>query len=103
MGANQRMLFRKVVLPGALPYVLTGIHLAFGRGWIAVIGGELLANPEWGLGRVIFDAKEFLNSEVMMASLLAIGVIGLLFERVVFQGLETATVARWGMVVGARP
>ena len=98
MGATERVLFRKVVLPGASPYVLTGIRLAFGRAWIAVIGGELLANPTYGLGRVIFDAKEFLNSEVMLASLIAIGVIGLFFERVVFQTVEGRTVARWGMV-----
>jgi len=99
MGANQRQLFRKVVLPGASPYVITAIRLAFGRAWIAVIGGELLASPLWGLGRVIFDAKEFLNSEVMIASLIAIGAIGIFFERVVFQAIESRTVARWGMVV----
>jgi len=102
MGAGQRQLCRKVVLPGAFPYVLIGVRLAFGRAWIAVIGGEFLASPVWGLGRVIFDAKEFLNSEVMMASLIAIGAIGLVFERVVFQVLEQRTVARWGMVAMAR-
>jgi NitT/TauT family transport system permease protein len=102
MGANRRDLFRKVVLPGASPYVFTGIRLAFGRAWIAVIGGEMLANPSWGLGRVIFDAREFLNSEVMLASLLAIGVIGLVFERLIFQTVEERTVARWGMVAGVK-
>lgn len=102
MGANQKQLFRKIVLPGASPYVITAMRLAFGRAWIAVIGGELLASPVWGLGRVIFDAKEFLNSDVMMASLIAIGVIGLLFERVVFQVLEQRTVGRWGMVAMAK-
>jgi NitT/TauT family transport system permease protein len=102
MGANQRQLFRSVVLPGASPYVFTGIRLSFGRAWIAVIGGELLASPVWGLGRVIFDAKEFLNSDVMIASLIAIGAVGLLFERVVFQVIENQTVARWGMVSSTR-
>lgn len=102
MGAGQRELFRKVVLPGCSPYVFTGIRLAFGRGWIAVIGGEMLANPAWGLGRVIFDANEFLNSEVMIASLIGIGAIGLFFERVVFQVIESRTVARWGMVFAGR-
>jgi NitT/TauT family transport system permease protein len=101
MGANQKQLFRSVVLPGASPYVFTGIRLAFGRGWIAVIGGEMLANPAAGLGRAIFDAREFLDSEVMLASILAIGVIGIAFERLVFQTVEERTVARWGMVVGA--
>jgi NitT/TauT family transport system permease protein len=101
MGANERELFRKVVLPGSSPYVFTGIRLAFGRAWIAVIGGEMLANPSAGLGRTIFDAKEFLNSEVMIASLVAIGLIGLVFERIVFQKIEQRTVARWGMVSAA--
>ncbi len=102
MGANQKQLFRSVVLPGASPYVFTGIRLAFGRGWIAVIGGEMLANPAAGLGRAIFDAREFLDSEVMLASILAIGVVGIVCERLVFQTVEERTVARWGMVVGAR-
>jgi NitT/TauT family transport system permease protein len=100
MGAGQNALFRKVVVPGSLPYVITGVRQSFGRAWIAVIGGELLASPKWGLGRVIFDAKEYLNSDVMLAALLTIGALGLLFERVAFQRIERVTVARWGMVVG---
>jgi NitT/TauT family transport system permease protein len=95
-------LFLKVVVPGSLPYIITGVRLSFGRAWIAVIGGELLASPTWGLGRVIFDAKEFLNSSVMLAALLVIGALGLVFERVVFQNIERRTVARWGMVAGSR-
>lgn len=102
MGANQKQLFRNVVLPGASPYLFTGIRLAFGRGWIAVIGGEMLANPAAGLGRAIFDAREFIDSEVMLASIFAIGVVGILFERLVFQTVEERTVARWGMVAGIR-
>lgn len=101
MGARQRQLFRSVVLPGASPYMLTGIRLAFGRAWIAVIGGEMLANPSAGLGRAIFDAREYLDSEVMLVSLIAIGVVGIAFERLVFQAVETRTVARWGMVAAA--
>ncbi len=102
MNATQRALFWKVVLPGSAPYVITGIRLAFGRAWIAVIGGELLASPELGLGRVIFDAKEFLNSPVMISALIVIGALGLLFERVVFQAVEARTVARWGMIAAAK-
>lgn len=61
----------------------------------------MLANPAAGLGRAIFDAREFLDSEVMLASLIAIGVVGLAFERVVFQSIENRTIARWGMVSAA--
>lgn len=102
MGADEATLFRKVIWPGALPYIITGLRLSFGRAWIGVIGGELLASPKLGLGEIIFDAKEFLNSGIMLATLVAIGVIGVFFERFVFQTLENVTVRRWGMVAGSR-
>jgi NitT/TauT family transport system permease protein len=47
---------------------------------------------------VIFDAKEFLNADLMLASLIVIGAIGFAFERLVFGSIEKATVLRWGMV-----
>ena len=100
MNARGARLFRHVVWPAALPSIITGVRLAFGRAWIAVIGGELLASPQWGLGKLIFDAKEFLNADVMLAALFVIGVLGLFFERVVFQLLEQVTVNRWGMSTG---
>lgn len=102
MGARGAALFWKVVVPGALPFILTGLRLAFQRSWIAVVGAEMLAASAFGLGWVIFDAKEFLNADIMLASLAVIGAIGYLFERLVFASLERATVARWGMVRAAK-
>jgi len=101
MGADEATLFRKVIWPGALPYIITGARLAFGRAWIGVIGGELLASPKLGLGEIIFNAAEFLDAGVMLSTLIAIGVIGVFFERFVFQTLEAMTVRRWGMVAGS--
>jgi NitT/TauT family transport system permease protein len=98
MGANERALFQKVVLPGSLPFIIAGFRQAFARAWIAVVGGEMIAATSWGLGWVIFDSKEFLNTDVMMASLAVIGIIGLVFERLIFQPIEQRTVNRWGMV-----
>ena len=98
MGADDRAIFIKIVLPGALPFVITGLRQAFARAWIAVVGGEMIAATTWGLGWVIFDSKEFLNTDVMLAALFAIGLLGLAFERLVFQALERRTVGRWGMV-----
>ena len=98
MGADDRAIFTKIVLPGALPFVITGLRQAFARAWIAVVGGEMIAATSWGLGWVIFDSKEFLNTDVMLAALFAIGILGLAFERLVFQALERRTVSRWGMV-----
>jgi ABC-type nitrate/sulfonate/bicarbonate transport system permease component len=98
MGANERRLFWKVIIPGASPFIITGMRQAFLRSWIAVVGAEMIAASDFGLGWVIFDAKEFLQTDVMMASLVVIGVIGFVFERVVFGGIERFTVLRWGMV-----
>src|SRR5207245_370479 len=50
MGAGGGELFRKVVLPGSLPFVIAGLRQAFARSWIAVVGGEMIAATSWGLG-----------------------------------------------------
>jgi len=102
MGANGRSLFWKVIIPGASPFIVTGFRQAFLRSWIAVVGAEMIAASAWGLGWVIFDAKEFLNTDIMLASLAVIGCIGFAFERIVFGSLERATVLRWGMVRAAK-
>ena len=102
MGADEHALFWKVIIPGASPFIITGLRQAFLRSWIAVVGAEALAASDWGLGWVIFDAKEFLNADLMLASLVVIGAIGFLFERLVFGSLERGTVLRWGMVRAAK-
>jgi len=102
MGADENALFWKVIIPGAAPFIITGLRQAFLRAWIAVVGAEMLAESDWGLGWVIFDAKEFLNADLMLASLAVIGAIGFVFERLVFGSLERATVLRWGMVRAAK-
>ncbi|MGA2892001.1 MAG: ABC transporter permease [Xanthobacteraceae bacterium] len=102
MGANERALFWKVIIPGASPFIIAGLRQSFLRSWIAVIGAEMLAASDWGLGWVIFDAKEFLDTDVMLASLVVIGGIGFVTERLVFGSLERATIYRWGMARTAK-
>jgi NitT/TauT family transport system permease protein len=98
MGADDRRLFRHVVLPGALPYILTGLRLGLAQAWRILVGVEMLAAVPWGLGWMIFGAREFLNTDVMLAGVFVIGVIGLALEKLVFQRLEQYTVVRWGMM-----
>ena len=98
MGADQRRLFVKVILPGALPYILTGMRLGLAQAWRILVGVEMLAAVPWGLGWLIFGAREFLNTDVMLAGIVVIAVIGLALEKLVFQRLEELTVVRWGMM-----
>ena len=102
MGATEHALFWKVIIPGASPFIITGLRQSFLRAWVAVIGAEMLAASNFGLGWVIFDAKEFLNADVMLASLVVIGFIGFITERLIFGSLERATIYRWGMARAAK-
>lgn len=102
MGADENALFWKVIIPGASPFIITGVRQALIRAWIAVVGAEMIAASDFGLGWVIYDAKEFLNADVMLASLAVIGLLGFAFERFAFGALERATVVRWGMVQAAK-
>jgi NitT/TauT family transport system permease protein len=98
MGADDRRLFLKVILPGALPYILTGLRLGLAQAWRALVGVEMLAAVPWGLGWMIFGAREFLNTDVMLAGVVVIGILGLAIEKLAFQKLEEFTVKRWGMM-----
>ncbi len=98
MGADDRRLFAKVIVPGALPYILTGLRLGLAQAWRTLVGVEMLAAVPWGLGWMIFGAREFLNTDVMLAGVVVIGALGLALEKLVFQRLELFTVKRWGMM-----
>ncbi|MGH8740988.1 MAG: ABC transporter permease [Burkholderiales bacterium] len=98
MGATRRRLFRHVILPGALPYILTGLRLGLAQAWRILVAVEMLAAVQWGLGWLIFGAREFLNTDAMLAGIAVIGAIGLGLEKLVFQPIERVTVVRWGMM-----
>jgi NitT/TauT family transport system permease protein len=98
MGAGERRAFWHVILPGALPYVLTGLRLGLAQAWRLLVAVEMLAAVPWGLGWMIFGAREFLNTDAMLAGIAVIGAIGLALEKLVFQRLERYTVVRWGMM-----
>jgi NitT/TauT family transport system permease protein len=98
MGADDRRLFVKVIVPGALPYILAGLRLGLSQAWRILVGIEMLAGVGWGLGWMIFGAREFLNTDVMLSGVVVIAVLGLALEKLVFQKIEELTVMRWGMV-----
>jgi NitT/TauT family transport system permease protein len=98
MGARDRELFWRVVMPGALPYILIGLRLGLAQAWRILIAVEMLMSVQQGLGWLIFGAQTFLNTDVMLATIAVIGVIGIVLERQVFARVERYTVVRWGMV-----
>ena len=73
-------------------------RLGLAQAWRILVVVELLAAVPWGLGWLIFGAREFLNTDVMLAGIVVIGAIGLVLENLVFRRLEQITVVRWGMM-----
>jgi NitT/TauT family transport system permease protein len=74
------------------------LRLGLAQAWRILVAVEMLAAVPWGLGWLIFGAREFLNTDVMLAGITVIAVIGLLLEKQVFQRLENYTIVRWGMM-----
>jgi ABC-type nitrate/sulfonate/bicarbonate transport system permease component len=76
-GASQLRLFRTVVVPGTVPYILTGLRLAAGRGLVGVVLAELIAANQ-GLGFIINIAGATLNTSRLMLGVIILGIFGVL-------------------------
>jgi NitT/TauT family transport system permease protein len=98
MNIDGFALARKVILPGAIPGIITGLRLGIAQAWRAVVAGEMIAGTSFGLGFLIFNAQEFINTKVMLGSITIIALLGLAIERYTFGLLEKKTAVRWGTV-----
>lgn len=98
MGARGVGLFFRVVVPGALPFIITGMRIGLARSWRAVVAGEMISATVYGLGWQIFEARDFVRTDVMFAAIILIGFTGLILEKLLFQIVEHYTVVRWGML-----
>jgi ABC-type nitrate/sulfonate/bicarbonate transport system permease component len=97
LGAGRWAMLREVLLPGALPNIVTGIRTGLGFAWRGLIAAEMIATNA-GLGYMLFVARDFYRSEVIVLGMIVIGVLWLLIDRLVLAPLERATIERWGMV-----
>lgn len=97
LGAGRIETIRSVTLPGALPYILTGIRSGLGFGWRALIAAELVGATT-GLGQMIFAAAEYHRSDIIIAGCLIIGTIAVAMDRWLLLPIERRTVRRWGLV-----
>lgn len=79
LGANQRTLFLRVILPAATPYILTGARIGIGTAFIVVIVAEMIAVNN-GLGYRILEAREFFWSDKIIAGMFTIGLLGLALD-----------------------
>jgi len=79
VGATPAQLLRHVILPNALPEILTGIRIGLGVGWSTLVAAELVAATS-GLGFMIQSAAQFLVTDVVVLGILVIAAIAFLLE-----------------------
>ena len=97
MGADEKTVFLKVLLPWSAPYIFTGFKLALARGWRTVIAVEMIAATLLGLGYVIFDARDYLRPSIIYGGIMILTVVFFLIEKIV-RWIEKRTIEKWGMV-----
>lgn len=92
LGTNSDLgLVQRVVLPGSLPELFTGFRTAAGQAWMVVVAAELIGAP--GIGKHLWEASNFLSTDVVIAYMLVIGVLFQLTDRFVL--LVQGRVLRW--------
>lgn len=96
MGTPRSRMFTDVLLPGALPSIVTGLRVGLGYGWRGLVAAEIIAGGA-GLGYRIFLAQKFFRTDIIVALMVIIGVLWLVVDRAVLAPLERRTVERWGM------
>lgn len=79
LGASRMQVLWFVILPGALPEILTGLRIGLGVGWSTLVAAELIAATR-GLGFMVQSAGEFLATDVVLAGIAVIAVIAFLLE-----------------------
>ena len=90
LGAGEWQVLRYVIVPGALPAMLTGVRIALGAGWSTLVAAELIAASR-GLGFMIQSAAQFLVTDVVIMGILVIAAIAFALEFLIRQ-LERALV-----------
>ncbi|WP_103102826.1 taurine ABC transporter permease TauC [Pseudomonas sp. LFM046] len=79
LGASQAQLIRHVILPSALPDILTGVRIGLGVGWSTLVAAELVAATR-GLGFMVQSAAQFLVTDVVILGILVIALIAFALE-----------------------
>jgi NitT/TauT family transport system permease protein len=96
MGASGFTLYRRVILPAAMPEILTGMRLAWAFAWRSLMAGELLF-VTGGLGHLLEAGRELGDMAQVMAVMLTIVALGLTSEHLLFTRAQERLRVRWGL------
>jgi ABC-type nitrate/sulfonate/bicarbonate transport system permease component len=100
MGANEVQIVLHVILPTTVPYIFTGVRLAMGTSFMAIIGAEMIAANE-GLGYMIWNARLYFKTDWIFVGLVILGMLGFLTDRLI-SVLGRRLLSRYGVVTGTK-
>ena len=79
MGATKRQVIFHVIVPAAMPEILTAMRIAIGFGWTTLVAAEMVAANK-GLGQMVLNASNFLRTDIVIMGIIVIGVVAYLFD-----------------------
>jgi taurine transport system permease protein len=97
LGATKARVLWEVVLPGALPNIVTGLRNGLGYGWRALIAAEIIVGTS-GIGFLMFDARRAGSVVEILLGMIILGILWYIVDSWILAPIERATGQRWGMV-----
>jgi len=82
LGTARTAILTKIVMPAALPSIFTGLRISLGFAWVLVVVGEMTGVPQ-GLGAAIMDARNLSRTDLVIAGMFYVGVLGFASDRIV--------------------
>ena len=82
IGLNRSAVVRRIILPGAMPSILTGVRYALAHAWLALVIAETLATTK-GIGFLAMDAREFLQTNVILLTIIIYAIVGVVADALV--------------------
>lgn len=87
LGADNREIFRKILLPAAAPSIVNGMRTGLGVAWMCLVSAEMLPGSISGVGYLITHAYTIAHTDVVIAGMISIGAVGALLD-CLFRALE---------------
>mgnify|MGYP000394024138 FL=1 len=80
LGASERDIFMKILLPAAAPSIVTGMRLGLGVAWMCLVAAEMMPGSISGIGYVITHAYTVARTDIVIAGMVSIGAVGLALD-----------------------
>jgi NitT/TauT family transport system permease protein len=80
LGASEQQIFIKVLIPAAMPSIITGMRIGLGIAWMCLVSAEMLPGSLSGVGYLITHAYTLASTDIVIAGMISIGVVGAVMD-----------------------